>query len=138
MAPFASLISMLPLGSHNEQFVRTVTQVKQGLAGYPGTSGHAAPALEGMISDFALYHAVVAALAGAVAVIVIVMSVVSWRRRAHARSSDRRTRYVLGLAGVSSAVLALAVAAATVANLGTALHPAPALLAFFTGGAGFS
>jgi hypothetical protein len=138
VAPFASLISMLPLGSHNERFIHTVTQVRQSLAGYPGTRGHTAPALEAMISDFALYHAALVALTAAVAVILIVMSVVSWRRRAHTRSSDRRTRYVLGLAGVSSAVLALAVVVVTVANLGTALHPAPALLAFFSGGAGFS
>ncbi len=138
VAPFASLISMLPLGSHNEQFIHTLGQVKQGLAGYPGTGGRTPPALEAMISDFALYHAVVAALAAAVAVILIVMSVASWRRCARTRSSDRRTRYVLGLAGVSAAVLALAVVAVAVANLGTALHPAPALLAFFNAGPGFS
>lgn len=138
VAPFASLISMLPLGSHDKQFTHTVTQVRQGLASYPGTGGHTAPALEAMISDFALYHAVVAALTGAVAVILIVMSVVSWSRRARTRSSDRRTRYVLALAGVSSAVLALAVVVVTVANLGTALHPAPALLAGLAAGPGFS
>lgn len=138
VAPFASLISMLPLGSHDEQFIRTVSQVKQGLAGYPGTSGHTAPALDAMISDFALYHAALAALTAAAAVILIVMSVVSWRRRARTRSSDRRIRPVLGLAGVSWALLALAVVVITVANLGTALHPAPALLAFFTAGPGFS
>ncbi len=136
VAPFASLISMLPLGTHDKQFTRTVGQVKQGLAGYPGTSGRTTPALEVMISDFALYHAALAALAAAVAVILTVMSVVSWKRRARTRSSERRTRHALGLAGGFSALLALAVIVLAVANLGTAMNPVPPLLAFFNAGAG--
>jgi hypothetical protein len=135
VAPFASLISMLTPGSHDKPLIHTIGEVKQGLAGYPGTGGRTSPALEAMVSDFALYHAAVAALAAAVAVILIVMSVVSWRRRARTRSSERRTRRALGRAGVSSALLALAVIVIAVANLGTAMHPAPALLAFFNAGA---
>ena len=82
VAPFASLISLLPLGSHDKRLIHTLGQVRQGLAAYPGAGGRTAPALEAMISDFALYHAALAA------------------------------------------------------NLGNTMHPAPALLAFFTAGPG--
>jgi len=134
VTPLSSALSMLPLGSHDAPLRHAVGQVKQGLAAYPGTGGRTAPALQVMVSDFGLYHAVVVALAGAVTVAAIVMSAVSWRRRA--RSSERRTRRVLELAGVSSALLALVVLVIALANLGTALHPAPALLAFFNAGPG--
>jgi len=134
VTPLSSALSMLPLGSHDAPLSHAVGQVKQGLAAYPGTGGRTAPALQVMVSDFGLYHAVVVALAGAVTVAAIVMSAVSWRRRA--RSSERRTRRVLELAGVSSALLALVVLVIALANLGTALHPAPALLAFFNAGPG--
>jgi hypothetical protein len=133
VTPLSSLLSMLPLGSPDTQLSHAVGQVKQGLAAYPGT-GRTAPALQVMVNDFGLYHAVVVGLAAAVTVIAIVMSAVSWRRRA--RSSERRTRRVLELAGVSSALLALVVLVIALANLGTALHPAPALLAFFNAGPG--
>ena len=89
-----------------------------------------------MISDFALYHAALVVLAAIVAVILIGMSVVSWKRRARTGSSERRIKHALGLAGVVSALLALAVIVVIVANLGTAMNPAPALLAFFNSGAG--
>jgi hypothetical protein len=136
VAPFTSLISMLPLGAANPQLTHVVGQVKQGLAGYPSTGGQTPPALEAMISDFALYHATLVVLAAIVAVILIGMSAVSWKRRARTGSSERRIRHVLGLSGVFSALLALAVIVVIVANLGTAMNPAPALLAFFNSGAG--
>jgi hypothetical protein len=136
VAPFASLISLLPIGTRNRQFTHTVGQVKQSLTGYPGSGGRTPPALKVMISDFARYHAAGAALAATVAVILAVLSVVSWKRRARTRPAERRTRHALGLAGVFSALLALAVIVVALANLGTAINPAPALLAFFNAGAG--
>jgi hypothetical protein len=136
VAPFASLISMLPLGSPDKQFADTVGQVKQGLAEYPGAGGRTPPALEAMVSDYALYHATLVVLAAIVAVVLIGKSVGSWKRRARTGSSERRVRRTLGWASVLSALLALAVIVVLVANLGTAMNPAPALLAFFTSGAG--
>ena len=136
VAPFASLISMLPLGAPDARFTRAVGQVKQGLPGYPGAGGRTPPALEATISDFALYHATLAVLAVIVAVILTGVSVVSWKRRARTGSSERRVRHALGLAGAFSALLAVAVIVVIAANLGTAMNPAPALLAFFNGGAG--
>jgi hypothetical protein len=130
------VLSLLPLGPHDTQLNATIGQVKQRLAEYPNAGGRTPPALHAMISDFALYHAAIVVLAAIVVVILIGMSVVSWKRRARTGSSERRIRGVLGLAGVVSAVLSLAVIVVAVANLGNAMHPAPALLAFFNGGAG--
>lgn len=135
VAPFASLLSMLPLGTHDTQLTTAIGQVKQDLAEYPHARGGTPPALQAMISDFAIYHAAIVVLAAIVAVILIGMSVVSWRRRARTSSSERRIRRTLGLAGASSALLSLAVIVIAVANLGNAMHPASALLAFFNGGA---
>jgi len=135
VAPFASLISMLPSGPHDEQLIHTLGQVKQGLAAYPGTGGRTAPALEAMISGFVLYHVAVVALAAVVAVTLAVMGAVSWKRRARTRSSERRTRHALAIAAVSSALLALVMIVIAAANLGNAMNPAPALLALFNSGA---
>src|SRR5206468_3086341 len=49
-------------------------------------------------------------------------------------SADRRTRRVLGLFGVGLALSSLIVAVVLVANTGTAMDPAPALLGLFNGG----
>jgi hypothetical protein len=136
VAPFASLISLLPLGTSNAQFTATVGQVRQRLAGYPGAAGRTPPALEAMVSDFALYHAALVVLLAVLAVVLIGLSVASWRKRARTASSERRIRRTLVSASVLSALLSLAVIVVAVANLNTAMHPAPALLAFFTGGAG--
>jgi len=136
VAPLASLISLLPPGAPGTQLARTVGQVRQRLAGYPGAGSRTPPALGAMVGNFALYHATLAVLAAIVAVIVIGLSVLSWRRRARAGSSERRVRRALEWAGVLSALLALAVIVVAVANLETAMNPAPALLAFFTGGTG--
>jgi hypothetical protein len=135
VVPFASLISMLPLGSTNKQFTETIAQVRQHLAEYPA-GGRTPPALQAMISDFARFHLTLVVLAAVVAVILVGMSVVAWKRRARTESSERRSRRMLGLAGILSALLALAVIVVIVADLSTALHPAPALLAFFNGGTG--
>ena len=137
VAPFASLISMLPSGPHDKQLIYTLGQVKQGLAAYPGSGGRTAPApaLEAMISGFVLYHVAVVALAAVVAVTLAVMSAVSWKRRARTRSSERRTRRALAIAAVTSALLALVMIVIAAANLGNAMNPAPALLALFNSGA---
>jgi hypothetical protein len=133
VAPFASLISMLPLGSTNNHFTETIGQVRQHLAEYPA-GGRTPPALQAMVSDFARYHLTLVVLAVIVAVILVGMSVVAWKRRARTESSERRIRRTLGLASALSALLSLAVIVVIVADLSTALHPAPALLAFFNGG----
>jgi hypothetical protein len=134
VAPFASLLSMLPVGAPNAQLTDTVDQVRQRLAEYPSAGGKTPPALEVMIRDFARYHATMVVLAAIVALVLAGVSTASWRRCAKTGSSDRRTRYVLGSFGVLSALLSLAVIVIAAANMSTATDPAPALLAFFNGG----
>ncbi len=133
-APFSSLLPMLPLGEPHGELAGTLGQVRQGLAD-SGRSGHRTPpAVDVMVSDFARYHLVLAIVAVIVAVTLIGLTVVSWRRFATTASSDRRARRVLVSFGVLSVVLSLVVIMVAVANTGTAADPTPALLAFFEGG----
>jgi hypothetical protein len=94
------------------------------------------PGLEWLVDYWIRYRAALAVLGAVVTVILIGMSVVSWKRHARTGPSERHIRHVLGLAGASSVLLALAVIVVIVANAGTTVNPAPALLAFFNDGAG--
>ncbi|MEU4777283.1 hypothetical protein [Micromonospora sp. NPDC023633] len=134
VAPFASLLPMLAVGETDGELADTLDQVRQRLADSLSGGDQAPPALEVMISDFSRYHVAMAVVAAIVAVVLIGMSVVLWKRFARTGSSDRRTRRVLGSFGVLSALLSLVVIVVVVANTTTAADPAPALLAFFEGG----
>jgi hypothetical protein len=128
IVPFSSLITMLPLGAGNGRLTSAVDQVRQQLS----AGGRTSPALEVMVSDFARYHAVLAVLAGIVALVLVGMSVVSWRR--FRAVGDRWTRSVLGSLGGLSVLSALVMIVVVAANVGVAADPAPALAAFFNGG----
>ncbi|MFG2039624.1 hypothetical protein [Dactylosporangium sp. NPDC048998] len=134
VAPFASLLPMLTDGATDERLADTLAQVRQRLADSQHAGGQTPPALQVMISDFARYHVAMAVVAAIVAVVLIGMSVVLWKRFASTESSDRRTRRVLGAFGVLSVSLSLLVIVVAVANTTSAADPAPALLAFFDGG----
>ncbi|MEU0600885.1 hypothetical protein ABZ484_22000 [Streptomyces sp. NPDC006393] len=129
-APFASLMPMLPGGPAHGHLADALDEVRQRLAAGERTP----PALDVMISDFSWYHVVMAVIAASVSVVLIAMSVVSWKRFAATGAADRRTRRVVGAFGVLSAVLSLVVIVVAVANTSTAADPAPALSAFFEGG----
>jgi len=134
VAPFASLLPMLADGATDGELADTLTQVRQRLADSLNAGGPTPPAIGVMISDFSRYHVALAVVAAIVAVVLIGISVVLWRRFARTGSSDRRTRRVLGSFGALSALLSLVVIVVVVANTTTAADPAPALLAFFDGG----
>lgn len=136
VAPFGSLISLLPVTSADRQFAATVSQVRQRLAAYPHTGRGTPPALHAMVSDYVLYHAVLVPLLAILAAVLIASSIAAWRRRARAVPAERRIRRTLAAAGILSALLLLPVIVIALANLSTVLHPAPGLLAFFTSGAG--
>jgi hypothetical protein len=87
-----------------------------------------------MVGDFAWYHAALAVEAAVVVVVLVGVSVMMWRRYVRVGSGDRRARLVWGWFGVFSALSSLIVGVVLVANTGTAMDPAPALLAFFNGG----
>ncbi|MGW3122792.1 hypothetical protein ACWDBW_37715 [Streptomyces sp. NPDC001107] len=134
IAPLSSLLSMLPMHSSHGELANALQQIRQHLTDYPNAGDRTPPAIEVMVSDFAVYHVVIAVAAVTVAVVLIVMSVVSWRRFARAEAYDRRTRRVLRSFGLLWAVLSLPFIVLAVANVSVAADPAPALLAFFKGG----
>jgi hypothetical protein len=134
MAPFASLFPMLMDGTPDAGLAATLAQARQQLAGSHRAGGYTPPALDAMVSDFAWYHAAMAFVAAIVAVALLGLSVVFWRSFARVGSTDRRTRRVLGSFGALSALSSLIVLVVFVANTGTAMDPAPALLGLFNGG----
>jgi uncharacterized membrane-anchored protein len=87
-----------------------------------------------MLSDFSRYHAAMAVIAAAVAVVLIGTSVILWRRFATTAWSDRRMRHAFWSFGVVTALLSLVVIVVAVANTGTAADPAPAFAAFLGDG----
>ncbi|MYV96919.1 hypothetical protein GT354_01235 [Streptomyces sp. SID3343] len=134
VAPFASLLSTLPTGATDGELSVTLGQVRRRLAGDSTTSEPTPPALHVMIDDFARYHVAMAVCAAVVAVVLVGMSVVWWRRFARTESSDRRTRRVFGSFGTLAALSSLAVIVVVVANTTTAADSRAALAAFFGGG----
>ncbi|QIQ06974.1 hypothetical protein HA039_17935 [Streptomyces liangshanensis] len=140
IAPFSSLLSLLPVGETHGELATTLDQVRAGLSHGPGTAtgtgagSRTSPVLDLMISDFARYHAVMAVISGVVAAALVGFSTLLWRRFAGTPSSAPRTRRVWAAFAALSTLTALAVIVVAAANTGTATNPAPALLGFFNGG----
>ncbi|MFC8826651.1 hypothetical protein ACFT9I_15060 [Streptomyces sp. NPDC057137] len=140
VAPFSSLLPMLPLDAPEGELAAALDQIKQGLAENPNpnvspnANDRTTPALQEMISDFSRYHAVIAVAAAIVGAVLVGVSVVLWKRFARTGASDRRTRRVLGSFGVLSALLSPAMIVVAVANAITTADSTPALLGFFEGG----
>ena len=124
LAPFSSLLSMLPTGAPHGDLATAVAQIREHLAHYPNQGGQPAPAVKVMVDDFGAYHAVVAVAASLIAVILIALSVLSWKHRA------QRGMIWFGIVFTLSSLAVLVIAAA---NIATTADPAPALLAFFQG-----
>jgi hypothetical protein len=127
-------LPMLADDAPDPSLAGTLDQARQQLAGSHRTGGYTPPALDAMVSDFARYHVAMAVIAAVVVVTLLGLSVMLWRGLFKVRSTDRRTRRVLGWFGVFSAVSSLITVVIMVANAGTATDPAPALLALFNGG----
>ncbi|WP_222871665.1 hypothetical protein [Nonomuraea sp. PA05] len=134
VAPFASLMSLLPVGAADTALADTIGQVRQQLAEPVGAGRRTPAALEVMISDYALYHVTLVVIGFVVAVAFTGLSVVLWTRSARTGSSDRRTRRVLKSYGVLSAMSSLIMFVVVVANMTNVADPAPGLLALFDGG----
>ncbi len=129
IAPFSSLLSMLPVGEPEGALADAADEIALRLA-----DGQRTPALETMIGDFADYHAAMAVIAGFAGAGLLGLSALSWTLFVRVGASDRRTRRVLGWIGVLSAVASLSLVVVAVANAGTAADPVPALEAFFAAG----
>ncbi|WP_430332583.1 hypothetical protein [Rhodococcus sp. ACT016] len=129
VAPFSSLLSLLPIGERGGDLPDIVGQIGQQFA-----DGQWTPPLAAMIDDFARYHAAMGVIAGCAAAILLASSALSWTRFVRAGESDRQARRTPDLVGVFSTVMSLALIVVAAANAGTAADPAPALAAFFDGG----
>jgi hypothetical protein len=130
VTPFASLLPMLVDGPGRGEDAATLEQIRQQLA----DGGHASPALQVMIDDFARYHLAMAVMAAIVAAGLVALSVLLWRRFAGTARTERRIRRVLASFGAAATMLPVLVGLIAVANTTTVIDPVPALLAFFEGG----
>ncbi|MCK9923970.1 hypothetical protein MXD61_19225 [Frankia sp. AgPm24] len=128
-APFSSLLPMLPAGRTDPALAGALDQAAHQLAdaraGAPTT-----PPLDVMTADFALYHVVMAVVAAVVAVALLAVSVLLWRRNPADQAAKRVTRAYAALA----AVLIVASLVLVAANVSVAAHPGPALLRALQGG----
>ena len=131
MAPFASLLPLLMEDPTDAGLAGPLAEARQQLTDTHRSGGFTPPALDAMVSDFAWYHAALALQAAVVLVGLVGLSVMMWRRFARA---GRPARLVWGWFGAFSALSSLMMAVILVANAGTAMDPAPALLALFNGG----
>ena len=124
-APFGSLLPLL-LGDSDGPLAATLASVRQQLA-----AGNNLPALDVITGDYVRFHAVMAAEGSIVAVALVALTVLLWRRFAVASG---RARHVLGAYGVFAPLLTLALIVIVIANATTAAHPQPGLEGFFAGG----
>ena len=129
VAPFSSLLPMVPVGAADGRLAEALDQVRAQLSG-----AHTTPPLDAMIGDFARYHAAMAVIGAVVAILIACTTVLLWKRFASTASSDWLTRRVLASFGVLSVVITLVLLVVVVANAMTAADPTPALSAFFDGG----
>jgi hypothetical protein len=133
LAPYASLMPMLIDGAPaDDDLAGVLDQARQQLTDAQSSGTRMPPVLDMLVGEFGWYHVVMAVLAPIVAVAILVLSVLAWRRFATTRA-DRRTRRLLGVSGLVTATLALAFVLLTVANVGVAADPAPASLALLDG-----
>lgn len=128
-APFASLLPMLTDAGGGEA-AATVSEIRRQIADHP--TGRPSPALAFMIRDFALYHAVLAAMAAVLALTLAGACAALWRRRRITR--DTPSRRALALGAAASAVLAVLALVIALANTTSAAHSPEALAALFEGG----
>ncbi|WP_299573461.1 hypothetical protein [uncultured Williamsia sp.] len=128
LAPVSSALSLLP-ASGGADLATARASVSTGIA-----DGAHDPAVAVLVHDFGRYHAVLAICLGVVVVLLAALAVVVGRR---ARTAERGTA-LRPLAAAATGVFAAAaagLAVIVVANVGTALDPAPALRLFFAGSA---
>jgi hypothetical protein len=133
MAPYASLFPMLVDGAPGGgELAGVLDQARQQLAGAQTPGTRVSPALDVMVGELGWYHVVMAVLAPIVALALIGLSVLAWRRFAATRA-DGRTRRLLGVSGAVAALVALPFLLLTAANVSVAADPAPATLALLEG-----
>jgi hypothetical protein len=132
LAPFSSLISLLPIGHGDPALTGSAGQIKHYLAGHQALPRTPGP-LGAIIGDFQRYHAVLAVQATILAVALIGLTVLMWRRSNTARRAVPRAKSLLRLLATAFALLTVIVLVVDAANVSTTLNPDPALRLVFTG-----
>lgn len=132
LAPFSSLVSLLPIGHGNRALTGSVSQIQHDLAGHEAVPSTPAT-LDAIIDDFQRYHAVLAAQAAILAVVLIGLSVLMWRRSGTAGRAVPRAKTLLRLLAAAFALLTAVVLVVGAANVSTLLNPDPALRLCFAG-----
>ena len=130
--PFSSLVSLLPVGHSDLALTESAGQIQHDLAEYQALHRTPAP-LGAIIGDFQRYHAVVAAQAALLAVVLIGLSLLMWRRAPAAGRAVPRARPLLRLLATACALFTAIVLVVGAADLSTALNPDPALRLVFGG-----
>jgi hypothetical protein len=133
IAPFGSMLPMLTEDATDRELANTLGQVRRRLADSVNAGAPTSPALEVMINEYSLYHLVIVVVGPIMAVVLVGMSVVLWKRFARTESSDRRTRHVLGSFGVLTILLSLFAIVVSMVNMATVADPGPRFLLFFDG-----
>ena len=132
LAPFSSLVSLLPIGHGDPALTESAGQIQHDLSEHQVLSRTPAP-LGAIIGDFQRYHAVLAAQAAVLAVALIGLSVLMWRRSNTAGRAVPRAKPLLRLLATAFALFTVIVLVVDAANVSTALNPGPALRLVFGG-----
>ncbi|MGW5616426.1 tat (twin-arginine translocation) pathway signal sequence [Streptomyces sp. NPDC003877] len=129
-APFASLLPMLTGGGDDGEVAAAVPGMRRQVADHP--AGQYPPVLTLMVREFALYHAVLAAMAAVLALTLAATCVALWRR--HRVTRGARSRRALRIGVAATAALAGLVLVIAVANTTSAARSPQALAALLDGG----
>ncbi len=125
IAPFASLLSLLPTAASNGRFASTSREISDALTQRASSGHRGPPPLDRMVDSFVGFHVVLAALAGAIAMLTAWLIIRRLARGASGPAASHAALHRIALAGA-----ALSCAAAVVlclANVSTARRPVPAL-----------
>ncbi|MFB8247252.1 tat (twin-arginine translocation) pathway signal sequence [Streptomyces sp. NPDC055952] len=127
-APFASLLPMLTTGGADGELAATLTQVRHQANAQPSSGG--SPVFAYMVREFAVYHAVLAAMSGVITCVLAGTSVMLWKR---SRVSGGQLKRSSATGAAVSALLAAGALVIALSNAANAANSPQALAHFFAG-----
>lgn len=130
LAPFSSLMSMLPINSAQGDLLVMIGQVKAELGHY---SSDSPGALTQMVNDLAGYHVVLAVIAGGLAAVLVAAVIASFRAYAGTPTIDRRPRRLFRWLGVAALFMSVLMLVLALGNTSTAIDSPTAVLNFYKG-----
>ncbi|MFF8675993.1 tat (twin-arginine translocation) pathway signal sequence [Streptomyces sp. NPDC015242] len=127
-APYASLLPTLTTGGADGELAATLTQVQQ-QANTQADLG-ASPVFAFMVREFAVYHAVLAAMAGVITCVSAGTSIMLWKR---SRALDGQPKKASSTGAAVTALLAAVALVIAFSNAANASNSPQALAHLFTG-----